>query len=109
MMRKAWEKIIIALAEFDYLTASQLALLLYSLSSLTHVYEQMKSLVAEGYVLTLGGRAVNLPLIYTLSGNGRQYASLLRATKGKRFRPSEEADKGHNPYFSSTLLLSQPS
>jgi Replication-relaxation len=98
-MRRAWEKIIVALAEFDYLTASQLALLLYSLSSITYVYEQMKSLVAQGHVLTLGGRAVNLPQIYTLSGTGRHYASMLGATKGKRFRPSEEADKGRNPYF----------
>ncbi len=59
----------------------------------------MKLLVAEGYVLTLGGRAVNLPRIYTLSSTGRYYASLLGAARGKRFRPSEEQDKGHNPYF----------
>jgi hypothetical protein len=101
-MRKAGERIISALSEFDYLTPAQITQLLYAPSSLTHVYEQMKSLVAEGYVLTLGGRAVNLPLIYliyTLSGKGRHYASMLGATKGKRFRPSEEKDKGHNHYF----------
>src|SRR5918996_6394175 len=73
-MRKAWERIISALAEFDYLTPAQITRLLYAPASLTHVYEQMRSLVDRGYVLTLGGRAVNLPLIYTLSGNGRQYA-----------------------------------
>jgi hypothetical protein len=98
-MRKAWDKIIVALAAFDYLTAEQITRLLYSASSLTHVREQMKLLVDNGSVLTLGGRTVNLPLIYTLSSAGRHYASLLGATKGKRVRPSEEKDKGHNPYF----------
>jgi hypothetical protein len=98
-MRKVWDKIIVALAEFDYLTASQLALLLYSLSSLTYVYEQMKLLIERGYVLTAGGRAVNLPLIYMLSGTGRQYAYSLGALGKTRFRPSEEADKRRNPYF----------
>ena len=98
-MRKAWERIISALAEFDYLTPAQITRLLYAPASLTHVYEQMRSLVDRGYVLTLGGRAVNLPLIYTLSGNGRQYAFLLGALPTTRFRPSEEADKGRNPYF----------
>jgi hypothetical protein len=42
---------------------------------------------------------VNLPLIYTLSGKGRQYAHLLGAPIETRFRLSEEKDKGHNPYF----------
>jgi hypothetical protein len=98
-MRKAWEKIIVALAAFDYLTTEQITRLLYSPASLTHVREQMKLLVENGYVLPLGGRDVNLPLIYTLSSEGRQYASLLGATRGKRVRPSEEKDKGHNPYF----------
>jgi hypothetical protein len=98
-MRKAWEKIIAALAEFDYLTVAQITRLLYSPASITHVHEQMKLLVEKGYVLTLGGRAVNLPRIYTLRSTGRHYASLLGAARGKRFRPSEEKDKGHNPYF----------
>jgi hypothetical protein len=98
-IRKAWEKIIVALALFDYLTAYQLARLLYSPSSLTHVYEQMKLLVAGGYVLTLGGRAVNLPQLYTLSGTGRQHAASLGVSTSRRLRPSEEQDKGHNPYF----------
>jgi hypothetical protein len=98
-MRKAWGKIIVALAEFDYLTADQLTRLLYAASSLKHVQEQLKLLVDAAYVLTLGGGTVSLPLIYTLSSNGRHYASMLGAAKGKRFRPSEEKDKGHNPYF----------
>jgi hypothetical protein len=72
---------------------------LYAPASLTHVYEQMRSLIDRRLVLTLGGRTVNLPLIYTLSGTGRQYASLLGASLKTRFRPAEEADKGHNPYF----------
>jgi hypothetical protein len=98
-MRSAWEKIIVALTEFDYLTVAQITRLLYSPASITHVHEQMKLLGENGSVLTLGGRAVNLPLIYTLSSTGRHYASMLGAARGKRFRPSEEKDKGHNPYF----------
>jgi Replication-relaxation len=97
-MRKAWEKIIIALAEFDYLTAHQLTRLLYSPSSLKHAQEQLKLLVDADLAIAIGGRAVNLPRIYTLRSTGRHYASLLGAAKGKRFRPSEEADKGHNSY-----------
>jgi Replication-relaxation len=103
-IRKAWEKIIIALAEFDYLTAAQITRLLYSPSSLKHVQEQMKLLVDADYVLTLGGRTVNLPLIYTLSSTGRNVASILGAATGKRVRPSEEADKGRNPYFLKHLM-----
>jgi protein involved in plasmid replication-relaxation len=98
-MRKAWERIISALAELDYLTPAQIARLLYVPSSLNHVYEKMRPLVDRGLVLTAGGRDVNLPLLYTLSGTGRQYASMLGAARGKRFRPSEEEDKGGNPYF----------
>jgi Replication-relaxation len=98
-VRKAREKIIIALSEFNYLTPTQITRLLYAPSSITHVYEQMRSLIDRGLVLTLGGRAVSLPLIYTLSGTGRQYASLLGAPLKTRFRPLEEEEKGHNPYF----------
>ena len=99
-MRKAWERIISALAEFDYLTPAQIARLLYVPSSRNHVYEHMKALIATGFVLTLGGRAVNLPLVYALSGTGRQYAAFLGVPpKTTRIRPSEEADKGRNPYF----------
>jgi hypothetical protein len=106
-IRKAWEKLIIALAEFDYLTAEQITRLLYALSSLKHVQEQMKLLVDVGLAFAIGGRAVSLPLIYTLSGTGRQYARSLGALPGKRFRPSEAQDKGHNPYFlKHTLAVS---
>jgi hypothetical protein len=89
---------------FDYLTPSQIARLLYVPSSINHVYEHMRPLIDAGVVLPLGGRAVNLPLIYTLSGKGRQYASLLGTTKGKRFRPSEEAEKGRNPHFLKHII-----
>jgi hypothetical protein len=98
-MRKASERIISALAAFDYLTPAQITRLLYAPSSRNHVYEKMRPLVDRGFVLTAGGRDVNLPLLYTLSGTGRRYASMLGAARGKRFRPSEEADKSRNPYF----------
>jgi hypothetical protein len=98
-IRKAWEKILIALALFDYLTASQLARLLYSPASISRVRKEIKSLAAASLVLSLGGRAVNLPPVYTLSSKGRQCAASLGVSAHRRFRPSEEKDKGHNPYF----------
>ena len=69
-IRRAWEKIIVALSEFDYLTTHQLTRLLYSPSSIKHVQEEMKSLMDASLVTAVGGKAVNLPRIYTLSGMG---------------------------------------
>jgi hypothetical protein len=96
---KGAEKILVALAVFEYLTAVQITRLLYAPKSLSHVRKLLKHLVTGGFVLALGGKAVNLPLIYTLSGVGRTYAAALGATPRKRFRPSEEQEKGQNPYF----------
>jgi Replication-relaxation len=98
-IRKAWEKILIALVLFDYLTAYQLARLLYSPASISRVRKELKSLAAAALVLPLGGRAVNLPLVYTLSSKGRQCAASLGVSVSRRLRPSEEKDKGYNPYF----------
>jgi hypothetical protein len=103
-LRKAGERIISALAAFEYLTASQVTRLLYAPSSIKHVQEQLKLLVDQGLAITIGGRAVHLPLIYTLTSNGRHYAASLGVPTGKRFRPSEEADKGHNPYFLKHMM-----
>jgi hypothetical protein len=93
------QKILIALAEYSYLTALQITRLLYSPGSLTYVKDKLKSLVDTGYALPLAGRRVNLPLIYTLSGEGRSYAAFLGISTGKRFRPSEEHEKADNFYF----------
>jgi hypothetical protein len=98
-LRKAWEKIISALAQFDYLTAAQVTRLLYAPTSLTHVQEQMKLLVDNDLVISLGGKALDLPLIYTLSGTGRHYAQSLGAPVRKRYRLSEEQEKSRNPHF----------
>jgi hypothetical protein len=43
--------------------------------------------------------AVNLPQIYTLSGVGRSFAAAMGTAPRQRFRPSEEQEKGHNPFF----------
>jgi Replication-relaxation len=96
---KGGQNILRSLAVFDYLTAEQVTRLCYSAGSITFVKALLKSLVDAALVLSIGGRDVNLPLIYTLSGIGRQYASLLGAAKGKRFRQSEEQEKGNNLYF----------
>src|SRR5918999_4367568 len=96
---KGAEKILAALAEFEYLTAEQITKLLYAPSSLSHVRKQLRSLVATAFVLPVGGRAVNLPQIYTLSGVGRSFAAAAGTAPRQRFRPSEEQEKGHNPFF----------
>jgi Replication-relaxation len=95
----ATEKILIALAQYEYLTAQQVTRLLYSPGSLTYVQVKLKSLGEAELVLALGGRVVNLPRIYTLSSDGRQYAALLGCPMGRRFRPSEEDQKGQNLFF----------
>jgi hypothetical protein len=96
---KGAERIITALAEFDYLTAEQITRLLYAPSSLSHVRKQLRVLVAGGFVLMLGGKAVNLHVLYTLSGVGRTYAAALGTSPRKRVRKGEEQEKGQNPYF----------
>jgi hypothetical protein len=96
---KGGQNILRSLAVFDYLTAEQVTRLCYSAGSRTFVRTLLKSLVDTGFALALGGRDVNLPLIYTLSGTGRQYASFLGAAMPKRFRQAEEQEKGNNPYF----------
>jgi hypothetical protein len=96
---KGAEKILVALAVFGYLTADQIARLLFAPSSLSHVRKLLKHLATGGFVLPLAGKAMNLPLVYTLSGVGRTYAAALGTTPRKRFRQSEEQEKGHNPYF----------
>src|SRR5918996_2576383 len=96
---KGAEKILAALAEFEYLTAEQITKLLYAPSSLSHVRKQLRLLVAGGFVFPLGGKAVHLHLLYTLSGVGRTYTAALGTSPRKRFRKGEEQEKGHNPYF----------
>src|SRR5918992_1830209 len=96
---KGAEKILAALAEFEYLTAEQITKLLYAPSSLSHVRKQLRLLVAGGFVFPLGGKAVHLHLLYTLSGVGRTYAGALGTAPRKRVRKGEEQEKGHNPYF----------
>ena len=96
---KGAEKILAALAEFEYLTAEQITKLLYAPSSLSHVRKHLRLLVAGGFVFPLGGKAVHLHLLYTLSGVGRTYAAALGTSPRKRVRKGEEQEKGHNPYF----------
>jgi protein involved in plasmid replication-relaxation len=96
---KGAEKILVALAVFGYLTADQITRLLFAPSSLSYVRKLLKHLATGSFVLPLAGKAMNLPVVYTLSGVGRTYAAALGAAPRKRFRQSEEQEKGHNPYF----------
>jgi hypothetical protein len=55
-------KILLDLAEFDYLTIRQLTRLGgYAQSSVTYVQEQVKPLVAAKFVFPIVGKAVNMP------------------------------------------------
>jgi hypothetical protein len=96
---KGSEKTLVALAEFDYLTASQLTRLLYAPSSHAHVRKQLNALVAAGFVIPLVGRFVTMPRLYTLTGTGYSYAAALSVTQEHRVRPAEEQEKAHNLYF----------
>jgi hypothetical protein len=93
-------QLLVALAAFDYLTPSQAARLLQKEKSLTYIRETFRSLAADKLALSLEGRLVTMPRVYTLTAKGREYAAMLwKPTTGRRFRPSEEHDKVHNPYF----------
>jgi hypothetical protein len=103
-MAKGVTDILSILALFDYLTARQVTRLCYSSGSLTYVKALLKSLADAGLVLYLGGRGTNLPLIYTLTGKGRTYASTLTGQHPRRFRPKEAAEKQLNLFFMRHLL-----
>jgi hypothetical protein len=97
--QSAEEKLIFALAEFGYLTIEQATRLLYSITSFTHVREKFKGLEDRKLVTVLGGKACNLPRIFTLSTTSRKYAELIGKPPGKRYRLDEEHKKQHNLFF----------
>ena len=104
---KGADKILIALAEFQYLTARQLTKLLYALSSLVYVQKQLKSLSDEGLIVALPGRFVSMPYVYTLTGKGYAYTAGLGMPPAKRVRSSEEREKARNVFFiQHTLAVS---
>jgi hypothetical protein len=93
------EKIMLALADFEYLTAEQLTRLLYSKGSLTYVKAKLKTLVEADFIMLLGGRSLNLPRIYTLKVKGRQFTAMLGKSTELRFRPGEVHEKTYNLFF----------
>jgi hypothetical protein len=97
--RKGAEKILIALAEFDYLTAAQLTRLLYSEKSISFVRKKLASLTAAGFALALPRRSVTLPRVYTLTSTGSAYAAALGIQDARRVRPVDERDKARNLLF----------
>src|SRR5918998_2598008 len=97
---KGAEKILCALAEFDYLTAAQVTRLCYAKGSLTYVKATLKSLGAAGLAVPLGGRGTSLPRVYTPTGTGYTVASMTQGLpQTKRVRRTEEAAKAANVYF----------
>jgi hypothetical protein len=99
-MRTAQQKIINDLAEFYYLTISQLMTVEgYQESSRSYMYRQVNDLVAEDYVFALPQQVVTQPRLYTLTSKGRKAASFLGKTPDTRFRPGEEKERGENGVF----------
>jgi hypothetical protein len=97
---KGTEKILCALAEFDYLTAAQVTRLCYAKGSLTYVKATLKSLVDAGLAVSLGGRGTSLPRVYTPTGTGYTVASVAQGlSQTKRVSRTEEATKAGNVYF----------
>jgi hypothetical protein len=106
---KGAEKILGALAVFGYLTAEQITRLLFAPSSLSYVRKLLKSLLTGGFVLVLGGKAVNLPLIYALSGVGRSFATAMGTAPRKDSVHQKNRTKATIPIFLNTrwrLLMS---
>jgi hypothetical protein len=96
---KGADKILISLAEFQYLTARQITRLLYAPSSLVYVQKQLKALTDTSFVVALPRRFVNMPAVYTLTWKGYTYTTALGMPQGKRVRPTEERKKARNVFF----------
>jgi Replication-relaxation len=96
---KGAEKILLSLAEFDYLTAEQITRLRYAPSSITFVRKKLQVLMASGFVLALRRHVVTLPRVYTLTGAGYAFAEALGMPRRRRVRPTEEGEKAANFYF----------
>jgi hypothetical protein len=98
-MRTAQRKIIGDLADFHYLTVSQLVALEYKETSRSYVHKEVNELVAADLVLALPRQAVTQPRLYTLTAKGRRIATQLGKEPVKRFRVGEEQERGENLYF----------
>jgi hypothetical protein len=98
-MRTAQRKIICDLADFHYLTVSQLTTLEYKETSRSYVHKQVNELVAAGLLMALPRQAVTQPRLYTLTAHGRRFATLLGKEPVKRFRVGEEKERGQNGFF----------
>jgi hypothetical protein len=96
---KGRERILLALALFDYLTAAQLTRLLYAVSSYSFVLKELAKLVASKDVVALPGRHAALPTLYTLTGKGESTVAAFGVGEPKRVRPSEERNKAENLFF----------
>jgi hypothetical protein len=96
---KGAEKILLSLAEFDYLTTEQITPFCYSPASLSFLRKKLKMLIAEGFVLALEHNAITVPHVYTLTGTGYAAAHTLGMPKNKRVRPREETGKAGNLFF----------
>jgi len=104
---KGAEKILLALAEFDYLTASQITRLLYAPSSHAYVRKQLNSLASQFLICVLPGRFITLPRVYTLTAKGYAAIKELGIPQVKRIRPTEERKKALNLMFlQHTLAVS---
>jgi hypothetical protein len=97
--RKGAEKMLSALAQFDYLTAAQITRLCYSENSLSFVRKKLAALTHAGFVLALPRQLVTLPRIYTLTSTGYTYAAALDIQAARRVRPVDERDKAKNLLF----------
>jgi hypothetical protein len=104
---KGAEKILRALAAFDYLTASQITRLLYAPSSHAYVRKQLHALASQSLICVLPGRFITLPRVYTLTAKGYTAIKDMGIAQVKRVRPTEERKKALNLMFlQHTLAVS---
>jgi hypothetical protein len=88
-----------SLATFDYLTAGQLARLLYKETSHRYVRTQLNTLIAAGLVVALPRQTVTQPRFYCLTAKGYTALAAQGRQFSKRVRPAEDRDKAVHYYF----------
>lgn len=102
------ERLLLALARYDRLTAEQATRLLLGKGSLTYAQAKLKELADAGYVLRVPvGRPAphgSGPLVYRLDRQGRAYLHTLGMDVPRRLRQSEERARS-SPHLRHSIAV----
>jgi hypothetical protein len=92
-IRQPHDRILHALAEYQYLSARQVQRLFYGPGSKEEPQRLLKQLADAGYVYPIHFTAARLPYIYRLARKGLNYCRDLGLDVFERFNAGEEADR----------------